>query len=136
MEQISLAKFKGLYMYKYNDQIKYIRRVKGDYDFNQRINAGYASISPKNCYIDGQATNCHINSIIKKMGDQVRFYIMPLESDLEICLLESKLIKQHQPEWNIVTIKIVQYSLKINSIYSILLKFLHHIFRIFFLRIR
>jgi hypothetical protein len=101
MEQTSLAKCKGIYMYKCNEQIKYIGRVKGNFNFYQRINAGYANISPKNCYIDGQATNCHINAIINKVQNQVAFYVMPLEDDEEICLLERKLIKENQPEWNI-----------------------------------
>lgn len=89
-------------MYKCNEQIKYIGRVKGNFNFYQRINTGYANISPKNCYIDGQATNCHINAKINKVQNQVAFYVMPLEDDEEICLLERKLIKENQPEWNIV----------------------------------
>lgn len=101
MEETSFAKCKGLYMYKHNNQIKYIGRVKGNLNFQQRINAGYANISPKNCYIDGQATNCHINAIINKVGGQVKLYIMPLEDDEEINLLERKLIQENKPEWNI-----------------------------------
>ncbi|HEY8893145.1 MAG TPA: hypothetical protein VIM70_23235 [Clostridium sp.] len=101
MEKTSLAKCKGLYMYKHNEQIKYIGRVKGNFDFYQRINAGYANISPKNCYIDGQATNCHINAIINRVRSQVKFFIMPLKDDEEICFLERKLIEEHKPEWNI-----------------------------------
>lgn len=102
MEETSFAKCKGLYLYKHNNQIKYIGRVKGNLNFYQRINAGYANISPKNCYIDGQATNCHINAIINEVGGQVKLYIMPLEDDAEICLLERKLIQENEPEWNIV----------------------------------
>lgn len=101
MEETPLAKYKGIYMYKCNGIIKYIGRVKGDYDFYQRINAGYANISPKNCYIDGQATNCHINAMINRIGGEVKFYIMPLDNDEEICSLERQLIEEKQPEWNI-----------------------------------
>lgn len=101
MQDNDLLKCKGLYMYKINNEIKYIGRVKGDYDFNRRINWGYANISPKNCYIDGQATNCHINALINKILGQIDFYVMPLEDDEQICDVERKLIKQHQPEWNI-----------------------------------
>jgi hypothetical protein len=101
MEETFYSKFKGLYMYKHDNKIKYIGRVKGNLNFQQRINAGYANISPKNCYIDGQATNCHINAIINEVGGQVKLYIMPLEDDEEICLLERKLIQENEPEWNI-----------------------------------
>lgn len=101
MEQNLLEKCKGIYMYVCNEEIKYIGRVKGNFNFYKRINSGYASISPRNCYIDGQATNCHINSIINNIGSKVTFYVMPLEDDEEICSLERKLIKENQPEWNI-----------------------------------
>ncbi|MEL1135063.1 hypothetical protein AAC978_07745 [Desulfitobacterium sp. THU1] len=42
---------KGLYLFKSENQIKYVGRVKGDLNFHLRINTGYAYISPKNCYI-------------------------------------------------------------------------------------
>lgn len=49
MENNPFEKCKGLYMYKHEENIKYIGRVKDNYNFYQRINAGYANISPKNC---------------------------------------------------------------------------------------
>ena len=101
MGETLYSKSKGIYMYKHDNKIKYIGRVKGNLNFQQRINAGYANISPKNCYIDGQATNCHINAIINKVGGQVKLYIMPLEDDEEISLLERKLIQENKPDWNI-----------------------------------
>jgi hypothetical protein len=30
----------------------------------KRISQGYGKISPKNCYLDGLATNCHLNALI------------------------------------------------------------------------
>lgn len=101
MENNIFDKCKGLYMYKNEGQIKYIGRVKDNYTFYQRINVGYANISLKNCYIDGQVTNCHINSLINKAGEKIEFYVMPLKNDEMICSLERELIKKYQPEWNI-----------------------------------
>jgi len=97
----ALIKRKGLYMFKYKGNIKYIGRVKGEYDFNKRINWGYAVISPKNCYLDGQATNCHINSIINSLNGNVELYLKEMDDDEQICSLEAQMIRQYQPEWNI-----------------------------------
>lgn len=99
LESTPLTKCKGIYIYKINNQIKYIGRVLDS--FSNRINSGYANISPKNCYIDGQATNCHLNALINGERNKVDFYIIPIDNDDEICSLERKLIKEHQPEWNI-----------------------------------
>ena len=50
---------KGIYSYYLNDEIQYIGITKDN--FKKRINSGYGKISPKNCYKDGQSTNCHLN---------------------------------------------------------------------------
>ncbi len=92
---------KGLYVYKSGGQIKYVGRVKGDYNFYQRINIGYAHLSPKNCYIDGQSTNCHINSIVNSSKGDINLFILPMENDDEIIRTERWLINLIKPEWNI-----------------------------------
>ena len=70
-------------------------------NYNKRINMGYGNISPKNCYLDGQQTNCHINFLINLNIEKIRFFIYPLESIEEIKSLEKELIKKYLPEWNI-----------------------------------
>jgi len=95
------SKRKGLYLYKSEGQVKYIGRVKGDYNFHLRINTGYAYISPKNCYIDGQSTNCHINARINSLRGNIELFVLPLENDEEIDRTERLLINIIQPEWNI-----------------------------------
>lgn len=95
------SEHKGIYVFKNNGQIKYIGRVKGEHNFYQRINMGYANISPKNCYIDGQSTNCHVNSIINSCKGDVNLFILPLGSDEEIIKTERWLINLVKPDWNI-----------------------------------
>jgi len=98
-------KEKGLYCYVVNGDIKYIGKVTGNNStFGTRFNDGYGNISPRNCYKDGQSTNCHINSIVNKEllnGSDifVGFYVM--ENDIDISNLEKKLIEKKHPEWNI-----------------------------------
>jgi hypothetical protein len=90
---------KGLYIYVVDDQLKYIGRCLDN--FRKRINQGYGKIHPKNCYIDGQSTNCHLNSLIAQNLDRVVLYICKISDENEIEYLEKLLIKKFQPEWNI-----------------------------------
>ena len=90
---------KGLYIYKYGDEILYIGRCKDS--FRKRINQGYGCIHPKNCYRDGQSTNCHINSLINRLGAEIELYVAVLKDDAAIETNERILIKAFNPCWNI-----------------------------------
>lgn len=90
---------KGLYTYVVGKTIMYIGRCKDS--FYKRINDGYGRISPKNCYLDGRVTNCHINSLVNDAGNKVELWIASLDDDLEIEKLEKQLIKKCNPKWNI-----------------------------------
>lgn len=98
-----IEKLKGIYFYILNDEIVYIGRCCDS--FYKRINNGYGRISPKNCYKDGQQTNCHINNLINKNKDNIEFWIYPMDNVEEIKNLEIKLIKEYKPEWNVALVK-------------------------------
>lgn len=99
----SEKRLKGLYLYKLQDKIVYIGR---SFDpFGKRIDRGYGTIHPKNCYIDGQSTNCHLNSLIESYSEIVGLFVCPLDSDIEIELLERALIRHTKPIWNVALIK-------------------------------
>ena len=93
---------KGIYCFIKDDKIKYIGRCINN--FKKRINNGYGQISPKNCFKDGQATNCHLNSIINS-ADNVQFgvYLMTDKSTVEIKKLEKQILTCYRFEWNIQT---------------------------------
>ena len=100
--KINNAKFllkKGLYIYCINNGLKYIGRSKDP--FGKRINNGYGKISPKNCYLDGQSTNCHINSLITKNKNNIQLFLLEIDNNELIESLEKDLIKEYEPEWNI-----------------------------------
>jgi hypothetical protein len=85
---------KGLYCYIIENKVIYIGRSKKT--FKERINE-YGKITPYNCLIDGQATNCKINSIINELNSpsiKMGFYKMNNNKGEEISLLEKKVIKQ------------------------------------------
>lgn len=90
---------KGIYFYKYKDEILYIGRCRDS--FKSRFNNGYGKISPKNCYLDGQSTNCHINSKVNKCGGMIEIYVLILQHDKNIVEIEKELIQKYKPEWNI-----------------------------------
>jgi predicted HTH domain antitoxin len=93
-----VKKQKGLYAYCLNDELKYIGRSNDP--FGKRINQGYGKITPKNCYIDGRSTNCHINSLITQNKNDVKLYVLCLEDNAIINLLEKELIRAYVPKWN------------------------------------
>ena len=90
---------KGLYFYKFGEEILYIGRCKDS--FRKRMNQGYGCIHPKNCYRDGQSTNCHINSLINRLGAKVELFVAVLRDDASIEANERILIKAINPCWNI-----------------------------------
>jgi hypothetical protein len=100
IEKTPLSRTKGVYCFTVGEVIKYFGRSHDP--FEKRLNQGYGHISPKNCYLDGQSTNCHINSIIAMNDMAVAFYVCPIDNDLEIDQLERVLISIYKPEWNIL----------------------------------
>ena len=90
---------KGIYTYYLNDKIKYIGITKDNYQ--KRINNGYGNISPKNCFKDGQTTNCHLNWLISSSFNNIKFYVKIMDNVDQIMSIEKKLIQKYDPPWNI-----------------------------------
>lgn len=90
---------KGLYAFTSLENIVYVGRCLDD--FNTRINNGYGRISPKNCYLDGQATNCHINELINNVHGNVELWVLALDDINDIIETERLMIKDFKPDWNI-----------------------------------
>ena len=91
---------KGLYVYCLNNETKYIGSATKT--FKDRVNDGYGNISAKNCYKDGQSTNCHINWLVSPVFDEIEFKVCPLDelNNDEIEKLEKNLIRNYNPPWN------------------------------------
>lgn len=87
----------GVYIIKVNQRVKYVGECE---DLSRRYNMGYGSIVPRNCYADGQSTNCKVNSYILdkiKRGSTVSLFFYETEDRFKV---ESKLIQKYAPEWN------------------------------------
>lgn len=96
---------KGIYCYILENKIMYVGRCRDT--FKSRINRDYGKISPYNCLIDGQATNCHINSLINDIGGEnkifVGIYKMTNQTNEDIKSMEKRILQQHSFDWNIQT---------------------------------
>ena len=89
----------GVYAYTVREELRYLGRCCDS--MLKRIDNGYGIIAPKNCYKDGQSTNCHINALITESREDVRLWFCSLESENEIKETEKDLIALHRPQWNI-----------------------------------
>lgn len=91
---------KGIYCYIVGDTIKYVGRCTDN--LKKRINQGYGKIHPKNCFIDGQATNCHLNFLINSTQN-VKFGIFRMndKSTEEIIKMEKLILSSSTFDWNI-----------------------------------
>ena len=55
------------------DQVAYVGECK---NLRRRFEMGYGNISPRNCYVGGQPTNCRINAVIAAYADtEIDFYV-------------------------------------------------------------
>lgn len=89
---------RGLYCFTVGDEVRYIGRALTT--FGQRLQQGYGMIHPKNCYLDGQVTNCHLNALIQTEWKDVRCHVSSVEDRAETMQVETDLIRKHQPRWN------------------------------------
>ena len=58
---INAGDWSGVYLWVVDGQIIYIGETAG---LQKRFNMGYGNISPRNCYIGGQSTNCKMNKVV------------------------------------------------------------------------
>ncbi len=68
---------RGVYAYYSGAALKYIGRCKDS--MKKRVNQGYGKIHPKNCYRDGQATNCHLNARIAATSSPVTLWLCRMD---------------------------------------------------------
>lgn len=95
----NLTQGKGVYCFCAGDDIVYVGRSHDP--IQKRINQGYGSIHPKNCFLDGQATNCHVNALIAAEPLAISCFVCPIAKDCEIDEHERLLIRKLNPDWNI-----------------------------------
>jgi len=88
----------GVYAFLLVDELKYVGRCMDT--MKKRINQGYGKIHPKNCYIDGQVTNCRVNALITESGQNISLWFHIMSSKDKIKSTELQLIQRYNPPWN------------------------------------
>ena len=85
LSKMNLCKDSGVYAVYEDDKLIYIGRAKNLCSRWSRVN--YGAISPKNCYLGGQSTNCKINSYIcerLKEGKKLELYFYKAEEYINV----------------------------------------------------
>lgn len=87
----------GVYIFMVCGQPIYVGQCE---NLGSRINTGYGNISPKNCYVGGQQTNCRINNLIFKAANRGAHIRLLFHESNDRYRVEGDLIRQLSPEWN------------------------------------
>lgn len=88
----------GVYLFEVGGDVRYVGIAA---NLAQRFNSGYGNISPRNCYVGGQSTNCRINKLVLSesvAGRTVSIWFRPEADRRE---LERQLIERLAPVWNV-----------------------------------
>lgn len=94
---INAGDWPGVYLWAVDEQIIYIGETAG---LQQRFNRGYGNISPRNCYISGQSTNCKMNKVVfgnYERGETVSLYFY---ITTEYKLVELELLRKIYTPYN------------------------------------
>lgn len=87
----------GVYAIVVEGVVKYIGECL---NLSSRFNMGYGNISPRNCFVGGQETNCRINSLIynhARQGKNIALWFFHTENYKSI---EHELRESQELEWN------------------------------------
>lgn len=89
-----------------NGKVLYVGKCTGRTStLAKRFNSGYGIISPKNCYSDGQSTNCRVNHLVLEAtlaGDALSLVFHQTRTGKEASSVEASLISDiGKPPWNI-----------------------------------
>jgi hypothetical protein len=95
---ISAENSEGVYIIGKDKDVVYVGETL---NFRDRFNLGYGNISPRNCFVGGQSTNCRINNLIFnsiKQGSKLHLYFLNTNNRIDI---ELDIIKTLSPKWNL-----------------------------------
>jgi hypothetical protein len=96
------AKTSGIYLIKVNQTVLYVGECE---NLAKRFSSnGYGGISPRNCFVGGQETNCRINNLIYLaflQEQQLSLWFYQTDFDKYVRReLENNLIRLLKPVWN------------------------------------
>jgi hypothetical protein len=90
-------KVSGVYILTVDGDQKYVGECR---NLTARYNSGYGQISPKNCFVGGQETNCRLNSLICEAFEHGRRIALWFHPTNDYKNIEKELRKAHEWAWN------------------------------------
>jgi hypothetical protein len=89
--------YSGVYALIVDEAVRYIGECV---NLSSRYNMGYGNISPRNCFVGGQETNCRINSLIFSEARQQNRITLWFYRTTDYKTVESRLRAELQLDWN------------------------------------
>ena len=86
-----------MYVLTVSEHIKYVGECE---KFSSRFNMGYGNISPRNCFENGQETNCRINNLVYLAAvarNDILLWFFPTADHKNV---EAELRASLRPPWN------------------------------------
>ena len=87
----------GVYVLMVDEKVRYVGECV---NLSARFNAGYGTISPKNCFAGGQETNCRLNHLVymtTQAGERLSLWLFQTADHNSV---EEKLRDTLNPPWN------------------------------------
>ncbi|ESL02563.1 toxin-antitoxin system, antitoxin component, ribbon-helix-helix domain protein [Catonella morbi ATCC 51271] len=88
----------GVYLWVVDGQIIYIGETA---NLRQRFNAGYGNISPRNCYVGGQSTNCKMNKAVLGLFERGKIVSLYFYQTTDYKRVESELLNKIYTPYNV-----------------------------------
>ena len=88
----------GVYLWILDGEIIYIGETAG---LQQRFNTGYGNISPRNCYVGGQSTNCKMNKVVLDNFERGKVVSLYFYQTTDYKRVELELLNKIQTPYNI-----------------------------------
>ena len=90
-------KMSGVYAITVDGAVKYIGECV---DLSSRYNMGYGNISPRNCFVGGQETNCRINNLIYMEAVKSKSVVLWFYQTTMYKEVEDQLRRNQSLDWN------------------------------------
>lgn len=94
---IKAENWPGVYLWVVDEQIIYIGETAG---LRQRFNMGYGNISPRNCYVGGQSTNCKMNKVVLSKYEQGKIVSLYFYNTMDYKRVELDLLRKIKTMYN------------------------------------
>jgi hypothetical protein len=87
----------GVYVITIDHAIRYVGECE---NFSTRFNAGYGNISPRNCFVGGQDTNCRLNNLVYSAAVAGETVLLWFFKTTDYKTVEAELRSTLRPPWN------------------------------------